>query len=40
MAEMMANEQMEIPGNSSSHGQIADNEGSNYENRVPGLNGQ
>ncbi|XVE55444.1 hypothetical protein DITRI_Ditri03aG0159100 [Diplodiscus trichospermus] len=40
MAEMMTNEQMEIPGNSSSHGQIADNEGSKYENRVPGLNGQ
>ncbi|XVF36773.1 hypothetical protein REPUB_Repub19eG0087300 [Reevesia pubescens] len=45
MQEMMGNEQqMEIPGNSiSSHGQItqvvADNEGSNYENRVPQLNG-
>ncbi|GMI89625.1 AGAMOUS-like 104 [Hibiscus trionum] len=35
MAEMVANDQqMEIPGNYNSHGQMADNEGSNYENRV------
>ncbi|KAE8725028.1 hypothetical protein F3Y22_tig00009023pilonHSYRG00152 [Hibiscus syriacus] len=35
LAEMVANEQqMEIPGNYNSHGQMADNEGSNYENRV------
>ncbi|KAK8624190.1 hypothetical protein V6N13_065543 [Hibiscus sabdariffa] len=35
MAEMVANDQqMEIPGNYSSHGQMADNEGSNYDNRV------
>ncbi|XVF39470.1 hypothetical protein PTKIN_Ptkin01aG0037500 [Pterospermum kingtungense] len=40
MAEMMANEQLEMPGNSSSHGQVADNEGSNYENTVPRLNGE
>ncbi|XP_021284791.1 agamous-like MADS-box protein AGL104 [Herrania umbratica] len=40
MTEMMANEQMEIPGNNSSHGQAAENGGSNYENRVPQLNGQ
>ncbi|KAK6277424.1 hypothetical protein POUND7_017747 [Theobroma cacao] len=40
MTEMMANEQMEIPGNNSSHGQAAENGGSNYENRVRQLNGQ
>lgn len=41
MAEMMANEQIEMAGNnSSSHGQVADNEGSNYENTVPRLNGE
>ena len=43
MPEMMPNDQqMEISGNSSSHGQaqVTDNEGSNYENRVPQLNGQ
>lgn len=41
MAEMVPNDQqMEIPGNYNSHGQMADNEGSNYENRVHEHNGQ
>ncbi|KAG8499329.1 hypothetical protein CXB51_005877 [Gossypium anomalum] len=41
MAEMVPNDQqMEIPGNYNSRGQMADNEGSNYENRVHENNGQ
>ncbi|KAG4210924.1 hypothetical protein ERO13_A02G075600v2 [Gossypium hirsutum] len=41
MAEMVpSDQQMEIPGNYNSHGQMADNEGSNYENRVHEHNGQ
>ena len=44
MQEMMRNEEREIPGKSNLHGQTqavaADNEGSNYENRIPQLNGQ